>query len=109
MTLAQVLTVLDAVRRVGCRYWLEGGRGVDALAGRQTRPHRDLDLDIDGAFEADVLAALVDLGYASRPTGGPTGSSWLPPAEASSVALTQSIELVEIQPVDIAQLVRGAW
>ena len=64
MTVAQVLAVLDVVRRVGCRFWLEGGWGVDALVGRQTRPHRDLDLDIDGAFEADVLAALAELGYA---------------------------------------------
>jgi lincosamide nucleotidyltransferase A/C/D/E len=63
MSLAQLLAVLDAVRSVGCRFWLEGGWGVDALAGRQTRPHRDVDLDIDGAYEDDVLAALHGLGY----------------------------------------------
>jgi polyisoprenoid-binding protein YceI len=39
--------VLDALHRVGCRFWVEGGWGVDALVGRQTRPHRDLDIDID--------------------------------------------------------------
>jgi lincosamide nucleotidyltransferase A/C/D/E len=63
MSLADVMAVLDAVRSVGCRFWLEGGWGVDALVGHQSRPHRDVDLDIDGAFEDEVLAALADLGY----------------------------------------------
>jgi lincosamide nucleotidyltransferase A/C/D/E len=62
-TLAEVLTVLEAVRSVGCRFWLEGGWGVDALVGHQTRVHRDLDLDIDGRFEAEVMVVLGDLGY----------------------------------------------
>jgi lincosamide nucleotidyltransferase A/C/D/E len=63
MSLAQMLAVLEAVRSVGCRFWVEGGWGIDALVGRQTRPHRDVDLDIDGAFEDDVMAALRELGY----------------------------------------------
>jgi lincosamide nucleotidyltransferase A/C/D/E len=64
MSLARMLAVLDAVRAVGCRVWVEGGWGVDALVGHQTRAHRDVDLDIDAAFEDQVLAALADLGYA---------------------------------------------
>jgi lincosamide nucleotidyltransferase A/C/D/E len=63
MSLARMLAVLDAVRSIGCRYWVEGGWGIDALVGHQTRPHRDVDLDIDGAFEDEVLAALAGLGY----------------------------------------------
>lgn len=63
MDLVQVLVVLDAVRSLGCRFWLEGGWGVDALVGHQTRPHRDLDIDIDAAFEARVLAKLEQIGY----------------------------------------------
>jgi lincosamide nucleotidyltransferase A/C/D/E len=63
MAFEQLLTVLGAVRTVGCRFWLEGGWGVDALVGRQTRPHRDVDIDIDGVFESEVLAALNGLGY----------------------------------------------
>jgi lincosamide nucleotidyltransferase A/C/D/E len=63
MSLGEMLAVLDAVRSVGCRFWLEGGWGVDALIGHQTRPHRDVDIDIDGAFEGEVLAVLGDLGY----------------------------------------------
>jgi lincosamide nucleotidyltransferase A/C/D/E len=40
---------------------LEGGWGVDALVGRQTRPHRDV--DIDAAYQAPVLLALYERGY----------------------------------------------
>ncbi len=61
--LTEVLAVLQALDDVGCRYWLEGGWGIDALVGRQTRPHRDLDVDFDGAYEVAVLAALQGLGY----------------------------------------------
>jgi lincosamide nucleotidyltransferase A/C/D/E len=64
MTLSEVMAVVDAVRLVGCRFWLEGGWGVDALVGRQTRPHRDVDLDFDAEFEDDLLLALGALGYA---------------------------------------------
>jgi lincosamide nucleotidyltransferase A/C/D/E len=63
MALSEVMTVLDVVEQLGCRYWLEGGWGVDALLGHQSRPHRDMDLDIDACHEAEVLAALAGLGY----------------------------------------------
>jgi lincosamide nucleotidyltransferase A/C/D/E len=63
MALAEVLVVLQALEIVGCRYWLEGGWAVDTLVGRQTRPHRDLDVDFDAAYEAETLAALQELGY----------------------------------------------
>jgi len=60
---AEVRTVLDALSGVQCRFWLEGGWGVDALVGRQTRAHRDVDIDIDAAFEPAALQVLGDLGY----------------------------------------------
>jgi lincosamide nucleotidyltransferase A/C/D/E len=39
--------------------------------GQQTRPHRDVDLDIDGAFEGEVAAVLHDLGYVMETDGRP--------------------------------------
>jgi lincosamide nucleotidyltransferase A/C/D/E len=42
----QVLAVLDQLAAEGVRGWLAGGWGVDALLGRQTRPHNDIDLVI---------------------------------------------------------------
>src|SRR5215218_2310816 len=63
MTLSDVMSVIDAARSVGCRFWLEGGWGMEALVGHQTRPHRDVDLDFDADFEDAILAALAELGY----------------------------------------------
>ena len=63
ITAEQVLTVLDAFQELGCWFSLEGGWGVDALLGHQTRPHRDLDIGIDAVHAAAALAALERLGY----------------------------------------------
>lgn len=61
---AEVHRVLDALAAAGSRAWVAGGWGVDALVGRQTRPHRDLDLALDATGEAAALGALAPLGYA---------------------------------------------
>lgn len=61
MTAADVLRVIRAVENRGITVWLsDGGWGVDALLGEQTRPHNDLDVivsldDVRGL--RDVLAA----------------------------------------------------
>lgn len=60
---AEVLRVLDALAATGCRCWISGGWGVDALVGRQTRTHRDLDLGFDAGAEGSVVEALGALGY----------------------------------------------
>jgi hypothetical protein len=44
-----VTGILDALDEAAVTHWIEGGWGVAALAGRQTRPHRDLDLAVDAA------------------------------------------------------------
>lgn len=59
----KVHAVLDALEAAGCPCWISGGWGIDALAGRQTRAHRDLDLAIDASREAEALRALAALGY----------------------------------------------
>jgi lincosamide nucleotidyltransferase A/C/D/E len=69
---AEVRAVLDALDSAGCPAWLEGGWGVDALAGRQTRPHRDLDIAIDASQESLVLATLDRLGYTIETDWRPT-------------------------------------
>jgi lincosamide nucleotidyltransferase A/C/D/E len=70
---AEVVLVLDALEAAaGGPVWLEGGWGVDALAGRQTRAHRDLDVAVDARREAAVLAALERMGYAVETDERPT-------------------------------------
>ena len=57
--------MLDALERADVRAWVEGGWGIDALVGRETRDHDDLDLAVD--TEADgferAVAALTRVGY----------------------------------------------
>jgi lincosamide nucleotidyltransferase A/C/D/E len=71
MSAGEVLAVLDALTVVGYeRVWLGGGWGVDALVGRQTRFHRDLDLALDvtgqpgGGDLDEAVRALAARGYA---------------------------------------------
>jgi lincosamide nucleotidyltransferase A/C/D/E len=63
--------VLDTLDRAGVHYWVAGGWGVAALAGRQTREHRDLDLAVSAEDLSSCLSALSDLGYAAE-------TDWLP-------------------------------
>ncbi len=43
---SQVVAVLDELAAEGVQGWLAGGWGVDALVGRQTRTHNDIDFVI---------------------------------------------------------------
>jgi len=72
ITAHQVLVVIDALEAAGCWVNVEGGWGVDALVGYQTRRHRDLDVDVDAAHEAAALAALEKLGYEVETDWRPT-------------------------------------
>ena len=82
--LAQAVLVCSRLTDAGVRYWLAGGWGVDALFGRQTRSHRDLDLLVDARDEALTLEVLADLGYAVETDRRPVrvevarpGSGWV--------------------------------
>ncbi len=63
-TLDNLFSVLDIFEMLSCRYWLDGGWGVDALVGRQTRDHRDVDIDFDASRFDEVLDTLEAKGYA---------------------------------------------
>jgi hypothetical protein len=58
---ADVIQVLDRLDGAGVTAWLDGGWGVDALIGEQTRAHEDLDLAIarhDCPLAQETLAGL---------------------------------------------------
>ncbi|MEV4115368.1 hypothetical protein [Nonomuraea sp. NPDC049695] len=61
-----VLRVLETLREAGCEVWIAGGWGIDALVGRVTREHGDLDLLHRVEQEPAVIAALEAAGYAER-------------------------------------------
>jgi lincosamide nucleotidyltransferase A/C/D/E len=79
-----VLDALSSLSDAGCRAWVAGGWGVDALLGEQTREHRDLDLALDADGELSALTALGALGYVVETDWRPSrvelaapGSRWV--------------------------------
>ena len=58
-----LLKVLDLLDNTRIRYWLDGGWGVDVLAGKQTREHRDIDIDFDSQYTDELLRVLKVNGY----------------------------------------------
>ena len=75
MTPDVVVRLLDGLDRAGVRCWVDGGWGVDALLGYQTREHSDLDLVVDD----EDLSAVMDI---LRAEGYATIRDWLPTAIA---------------------------
>lgn len=63
VTKADLLKVLDLMETFGMRYWLDGGWGVDVLLGKQTREHRDVDINFDARYTDALLRTLVSHGY----------------------------------------------
>lgn len=61
--LSEVLGVLADLTEAGCSVWVAGGWGIDALVGRQTREHRDLDLAVDATAQTVVVTVLERRGY----------------------------------------------
>lgn len=52
-----VARVVRLLNEAGVRVWLSGGWGIDALLGEQTRPHKDIDIQV----QVDDVTALFDL------------------------------------------------
>ncbi|WP_091411712.1 nucleotidyltransferase domain-containing protein [Friedmanniella luteola] len=71
MLLTDVLAVTGALDEAAVPHWVAGGWGVDALVGRVTRPHRDLDLAVDAEHLDAAVETLAALGYAPE-------TDWLP-------------------------------
>jgi lincosamide nucleotidyltransferase A/C/D/E len=55
--------VMGVLETAGVRAWVAGGWGTDALLGRQTRAHADLDLVVPEPDEDGALAALAAHGF----------------------------------------------
>jgi lincosamide nucleotidyltransferase A/C/D/E len=72
MSAADVLDVVSRLEAAGISLWLDGGWGVDALVGEETRPHSDLDVVVrldqtDAAVEALSRAGFT-ISIDDRPT-----------------------------------------
>src|SRR3954462_15812866 len=71
MNAARALAVLQHLAALDIPVWVHGGWGIDALLGRQTRPHDDLDLVIRLEDAARIELALHHLGYVYTAAGPP--------------------------------------
>lgn len=66
--MADVLAFLDFADALGVDVWLDGGWGVDACLGRQTRRHRDLDIVVERRHVLTLVQGLAERGYRLVPT-----------------------------------------
>jgi len=71
MTPGDVLHVLELLETAGVPVWVDGGWGVDALLGEQTRPHDDLDLALEHRNLVRFLRAMGGAGFRLLRDDGP--------------------------------------
>lgn len=63
MTAADVLEILAFIEAAGIRAWVDGGWGIDALVGAQTREHADLDIAVSSSDEAALREVCTRRGF----------------------------------------------
>ncbi|MFQ5933907.1 MAG: nucleotidyltransferase domain-containing protein [Dehalococcoidia bacterium] len=63
MTSTEVIDLYSKLENLGIEIWIDGGWGVDALLGEQTRHHRDLDIAIQQKDVPKLRALLEAQGY----------------------------------------------
>ena len=67
MTSGSVLGLYNWLKENGIAIWIDGGWGVDALLGRQTRDHADLDIAVHRKDNAGLRELLEGSGYREEP------------------------------------------
>ncbi|MDQ1747260.1 MAG: lincosamide nucleotidyltransferase [Frankiaceae bacterium] len=92
--------VVDALEAADLPYRLIGGWGVDALLGRQTRPHVDLDIVVDDS--APDLLVRIDVALATvglHPVGEETS---IPPMPTVWVYADDGGATVDVLPANLS-------
>jgi lincosamide nucleotidyltransferase A/C/D/E len=67
MTASNVVAVAELLNQNGIGFYIDGGWGVDALLGEQTRPHDDLDIAVQHKDVPALRALLEARGYRDVP------------------------------------------
>jgi lincosamide nucleotidyltransferase A/C/D/E len=93
MSADDVLALLDTLSSRNVVAWLDGGWGVDALLGEQTREHDDVDLVLNRSDLGAVLALLDAEGFAVE-------RDWLPTAIALRDADARAVDLHPVDPTE---------
>ncbi|GHT95594.1 hypothetical protein FACS1894122_13230 [Alphaproteobacteria bacterium] len=63
MTFTKVLDLYNWLGEFGITVWIDGGWSVDALLGKQTRKHSDLDIAVHCKDNAKLRQLLENNGY----------------------------------------------
>src|SRR3989338_3942351 len=63
MTSGDVIDLYSKLEELGVKIWVDGGWGIDALLGRQTRTHKDLDIAIQEKNTPKLRDFLGERGY----------------------------------------------
>jgi lincosamide nucleotidyltransferase A/C/D/E len=66
MPASAVREVVDGLHQAGIRVWLDGGWGVDALLGRETRAHHDVDIIVPVSDVPNLLEVCRGMGFTLR-------------------------------------------
>lgn len=85
---SDVILVLGVLEQAGIAVWIGGGWGVDALVGRQTRDHLDLDLMFDRNLEVPLVEMLLERGYTET-------LNWRP----SRFVMTDGVRALDLHPI----------
>ena len=71
-----VIDLLKKTEQIGVDVWITGGWGVDALLGRQTRPHNDIDVFVQKKDTAVFTEMLRSNAYCETDTEEIDTSVW---------------------------------
>lgn len=63
MEVQDVVDLYNLLRENDIEAWIDGGWGIDALLGKQTRPHKDLDIAIYHKDKPELRKILEERGY----------------------------------------------
>lgn len=95
-----VLVVVTALRHAGVDAWLAGGWAVDAIVGKETRRHGDLDLLVSEDSLDGVATCLTGLGYRLFLQQDFGSGQWMPIRLLFRDPLGRS---VDVHPVRLAE------
>jgi lincosamide nucleotidyltransferase A/C/D/E len=102
---ARVGQVLQALEEAEVQTVLIGGWGIDALSGRQLRPHADLDLLVDEAELERATEVLRRVGYEPwnhNPDPGPIGE--LHVFTTAQTLRDRALRVVELHAIDLSKV-----
>jgi lincosamide nucleotidyltransferase A/C/D/E len=100
MDARSAVRILERLESWGVAVWVDGGWGIDALVGAQTRHHADLDLVVARPDCGAVETALEPLGLVH--------DTWVEPGLPARIVLrTDSGHQVDLHPVVVDELGNG--